>query len=675
MPNKWNPYQPIDTVIFFAGPGGYAFTDIHVANFKKSLETHIQNVLVIGDGKRDLKVNDIAVAKKLLLAEQAAGKKCLFMIYTHSSFNSLNQHTLHFSDSLNFPSKLFIKQLIKDCSDNSLDFFIFSCHGAALLKKLALSNNHGDIVALSPATDFVSLSVVNDFMCHLTDIRKKGLFIHTIQDLLALYLVKLSVKIPPAMLTQDNRLIELNEKFLIGTAEQITPFVSNFFKPSLVQKSLNAIRNSAVITIDIYSCVLFINAVLNDVISIERSKHLCQSVMLQQELFFKPYISEDAEFDLDSKAVFIHDKTSQIGVLPQENLNNSFSSYKPTEITKRLYKAATHFNQALFTKGRTQNLLLILTGTTGIGKTHLAIATLNNAKEKGLPTYFVAYSTYTNLNYEERREFQEKLEKNPGLLVIDDFNTIADSKFVTFIKTINQSTKNSILITSNQSLSEIRSSLPFSDNIVVCEDNEDITQRKPWWLNIPKLHLTKGLMPKDKSCGLLLEKNPIDLTQVAADLLSNRARAGLPSIKIKIAGSPWSGSLFNMKELYFNFKEEDHIDLLVIKVTTIFECSQLLNVIESAWELNRKIVIVCNDESHYKELLKSQLNINSNKEKLKGRLDSMLLTPSILATLVSSTVPKPGMDMTLAQLQMQKLLKELVESEEHKHTPVVASMD
>ncbi|BCA96264.1 hypothetical protein TUM19329_26250 [Legionella antarctica] len=111
-------------------------------------------------------------------------------------------------------------------------------------------------------------------------------------------------------------------------------------------------------------------------------------------------------------------------------------------------------------------------------------------------------------------------------------------------------------------------------------------------------------------------------------------------MNIKIAGNPFDSKInrYVMAEMHFKFKENDSLDMLIIKVTNADECDQLLKVAGSVWELNKKIIVVCPDEAAFLNLLESRLYFVSDKERLRARLGMMLLTPSILKALPASTI-------------------------------------
>jgi DNA replication protein DnaC len=315
---------------------------------------------------------------------------------------------------------------------------------------------------------------VDAFIRRLMDIRAKGVILQLTQDLLAIYLSTLTARIPPLVFNEDKELIQLSEFVAITEEKELSAVAEYFFKSSLVEETISAIKAGRYIPFKLYPCALFLCAITNGAIS-QNLLHL--KTAPNQEEFFKRYLPEEGDrirFS-DHKS---QEKTILFGVIPPENKGNTFSSYRPTEKTKRLFDATVNFTQALFSKNKDKNLILILSGTPGIGKTHLVLAAINEARQNGISTYYITYGAFSSASYKEKEQLKEKIQKNPGLLVIDDCNKKAfDDDFTKFVTTLYKTSNTSILITSNESLGNIRSQLPFGDNIVVCEDNIDVTQR------------------------------------------------------------------------------------------------------------------------------------------------------------------------------------------------------
>lgn len=634
--------QPFDSVLIFAGPGGIAFGVTTIENLKKALESHGKTVVVVGDGQRDLKIEDITTARSILKMEQNLNKKFQLMIYTHGHIDSYGGHILKFSDSLDCPSSRFIEELLYDYTGCPMDIVTFSCHGGALLNELKLSKTKiGYAVALSPGNEVVSGLVVDAFVRKIMDIGNRGISVQMTQDLLILYLAVLSIRTPPQVLTDDKKLISLSEHITINIndEEEVTKLASCFFNRSIVEKTIKKIRDHSNLPAELCPCAYFLYAVTHHAVRLNETSPLLELINPpKQEDFFKSYLSSEQLLNMDDSMVLAHlvpRQLIQLGAVPPENEGNTFTTYKHTEKTKRLYDATFNFTKALFAHKRDKNLILILTGTPGIGKTHLAMAALNEAQSKGVPTYYITYAAFSSASYGEKKRLEKTMKENPGLLVLDDCNRgNYDRDFNEFIKTIHEKSRTSILMTSNESLGGIRNNFPFGEHIVVCEDNEDISQRKPWWSSCD-LPISVATMPSNRCCGMLIVQEKIDLNEIKKNIDFTRKIASLTPLSIRIAGNPLdrTGQRYNQEELRFTFNEGDKLDAVIIKVITDDECDQLLRIVGSAWEFNRKIIVACSNELQFQELLKSRLYFQPDKERLKARLEMFLLTPSILSEL------------------------------------------
>lgn len=161
----------------------------------------------------------------------------------------------------------------------------------------------------------------------------------------------------------------------------------------------------------------------------------CQDCMAEDPLGARPeevkYWNEKAEENREQQNERIRQQIISNSDLPSENLNNTFQNFiMQNDDHQKIYAY-------LFELLDGHHKSVLLYGTTGVGKTHLAAATINEAARRGIGCKYTKESTILN---EIKAAFStnfveaviQKYSRYP-LLVIDEIDKAPESEFNTGI--------------------------------------------------------------------------------------------------------------------------------------------------------------------------------------------------------------------------------------------------
>jgi len=314
---------------------------------------------------------------------------------------------------------------------------------------------------------------------------------------------------------------------------------------------------------------------------------------------------------------------------PKESENNTFENYiiknkQQEDLFTLSQKFANKVSNHTYMNGP---YFFAISGSPGVGKTHLSVAISKYVSSRGKNVIFINSATisdiYQSSGGKSMDDFFSKWTQNQDLIIIDDINTIYGISAIFFEKAFNYCLINgkSLLITSNIKINElfnINIPLHFNDkSLLIYNSTISLGYRKPWTENILNLkNPINDLLQYsgNQGAGIVIE-GPNDREQFALldSLYINKFNSDL---KIRYTKEPYKiqdKTWPTVYDLYVHDAPEYNI--VITKVFNSNEAQQLLHLIHNTHNYNLKLFIYIESNDKFRNLINSEINSYSFEEK------------------------------------------------------------
>jgi len=304
----------------------------------------------------------------------------------------------------------------------------------------------------------------------------------------------------------------------------------------------------------------------------------------------------------------------------KENNKSTFETFIiKTDFQKYIYGCMRKFATKIFNKNKDEPLCIIMTGTPGIGKTHLTISTAKFVSSYGKKVLFIGeydirltYDTikHTIINYD--------------LICYDDVNNQYDVKSQEFISLLLKNmimNGKSLILTSNMPISNIYDLMdrylpynyPYVKNCLVINNINSISFRSPN-LIIPKelkptdkINLLKANMDKLVSFGIVCETKQPDVILLLCKDILNTYKIYLITLDCKI----------DYKNIIINND--------IIIYTDSGDISIFYYFLELIFDYGKKVIIITQNKLKFKQDILQQINFRKETtEKITSRIKVIL---------------------------------------------------
>lgn len=208
------PEKP--TILLISGPGGDAFGEEEVKLATENFTKAGANVLVVGDGKRDVSLEEV-----IKTATKIQGEMTVFL-NAHGVVRN-GEHHVGLTDEHNTPSNDIFKQLAKARNGKPFDIFMTSCHGGAAQQSANKLLPKGSVlVDLAPGDQTVAGHDVKAFLKTVAENKSLASNLRG-EHLLNDYLMSdLKNRIPPSLTVAGEGTYNLEGIFKARIGEQFS---------------------------------------------------------------------------------------------------------------------------------------------------------------------------------------------------------------------------------------------------------------------------------------------------------------------------------------------------------------------------------------------------------------------------------------------------------------------
>jgi len=334
-----------------------------------------------------------------------------------------------------------------------------------------------------------------------------------------------------------------------------------------------------------------------------------------------------------------------------ENMDSRFNNFKQeTQLQKKIFELMTNFALKVVTKTTEYGPIgFILSGSPGIGKTHLSVACAKIVSKYNKKVTFVDDAWLNYANTQDKMNDFKHLFKDSDLIIIDDINS-KYSGGVIFLKQVLEYVilkSKSILYTGNQVISVIQENLPilysydhpFAKNFLSLNLLVDKSSRIPWTVelgikNINELSNEKKMIALNTYKGHNSAGIIINLKISESDLITEYNRNTGNTEPIRIVRDWISEQNFqkyknyekNEQKLFeegFTGNVDDLINfkIIIMNIYNYSTAEQLIRILPRLHDNSIKIIVI-SDFLNFKKLLDEQLLIldKSLKPRLTERL-------------------------------------------------------
>lgn len=380
---------------------------------------------------------------------------------------------------------------------------------------------------------------------------------------------------------------------------------------------------------------------------------------------FKAYITDKAEYF--PLSLPWHSAPEQALPLPttrevrtiapfsSETKYKDFSNYEAkTELQRKLVSAAKKFTHTVVNRKEKHPVGFIMTGSPGIGKTHLSVAIAKMAAKYGANVCFFDGDSIADECRKPPENMQKLLDEwipAADLVVLDDINCEFGINSEFLKKAIEHSIQNNkaILFSSNEHIN-IKKHLPFYigydnplvDNFLVLSNLKGASQRKAWrkeQVDIAKMQTLEKIQILAKHDGSIpaavaIEEQIINLEGVKKSFLM---KSTIAPEKVKVVGAPhkvviepydfFSKPKTVLSSDYF-MDDADKYEVFIMQVTNESQCNQLLNIITKLYNGSKKLIVIINNQQQFNQMINNKLSsyyFRDDKQKLTDRLEKMFL--------------------------------------------------
>jgi hypothetical protein len=307
---------------------------------------------------------------------------------------------------------------------------------------------------------------------------------------------------------------------------------------------------------------------------------------------------------------------------PKESEKNTFENYI---VRNEQHKELFNLSQKFANKVSSQTYMygpyfFAISGSPGVGKTHLSVAISKYVSSHGKNIIFINSSTisdiYQSSGGKSMDEFFSKWTQNPDLIIIDDINTIYGIEDMFFEKAFKYCLINgkSLLITSNikiNKLFNINIPLYFNDkSLLIYNSTISLGYRTPWTENILNLkNPINDLLQYsgNQGAGIVIEgANDREQFALLDSLYINEFNRDLKirytKEPMKIQDKTWT----TVYDLYVHDAPEYNI--VITKVFNSNEAEQLLHLIHNTHNYNLKLFIYIESNDKFRNLINTKIN-------------------------------------------------------------------
>jgi len=331
-----------------------------------------------------------------------------------------------------------------------------------------------------------------------------------------------------------------------------------------------------------------------------------------------------------------------------ESANSDFDNYKISNSEQqKLYTMCKKFAFGVSTMDKQSGPIgLIMSGTPGIGKTHLSVSIAKFVSSHGKKILYVD-EKYISDHYQKsggRFNIFYDWFRDIDLIIIDDINANLGIGFDFFKQAIEYVISNSkaILLSSNIKFFGLSDSLPeyisyddpIADNFIFMQDIEIKSYRIPWTKNLIN-ETVQSLCEYDKKhpAGILVfsksdnRKNNLEQYQ---KLYLDCIQSKKITQHIKLVEDPYLNQ--RVHDLYV--LDADNYDICIINVYNKDDAEQLLNLIIKMHDKAGKIIVITSSLDNFRQLINDVLTptswLESDKKfpRIKDRFKNMF--PGIL---------------------------------------------
>lgn len=320
-----------------------------------------------------------------------------------------------------------------------------------------------------------------------------------------------------------------------------------------------------------------------------------------------------------------------------ETKGKDFSNYIiQTDTQRKMLSIVKKFTQAVVNRKENQPIGLVLSGSPGIGKTHLCVAAAKYSAQSGVDVLFIdedsIENTYQKLSSTTSDEHMDRLFEawigKSDLIVFDNasneygIGNLFLKRSIEYILKYNKA----LLICSNHPVN-IKKNIPFyigynhplADNFRVVGGLEGLSYRKKWWHNTEEANTTAKLPAAkkikllqqyqgDECAGIIIQDDKFSLEEIKKQFLDNTHT----SHKVKIIAHSFI-SVLNNKAMNNSVFDDNEYDAFIIRVTKASECEYFLKLIPQLYNKSKKVIVATNCQENLGRTLQ-ELLISSYKK-------------------------------------------------------------
>ncbi|MBO9480990.1 ATP-binding protein [Salinisphaera sp. G21_0] len=347
---------------------------------------------------------------------------------------------------------------------------------------------------------------------------------------------------------------------------------------------------------------------------------------------------------------------------PAENFVADLDQFKPASPQQeRMKETALRFTHAVINnQGKALDkkpMGLFLTGSPGLGKTHLCVAVARKAADYGVNTLYIdiekAGALFQELGGDQaqwHREIDEMLARK-DLVVIDDANGgfFSDELLAKTMKHV--MTENTAIMVSSNHHIPVKDATPgFIDpfagkahNFVYLNDLQGDSCRTQWWLS-PEVRAAEALSQLGqyqgcKAAGVITE-NAVSIDDIARIL-------SIEVDQIRRVAPPCLPGTYRKSHDYYlsDLSKTQHQAVFMACDESVYsrdKIEQFLNVIQKVHDEGLKLVVKTSNRLLFLEkvlvFLKTNSNVKKDKLRITDRLEHMF--PGFSETGLQAIVPK-----------------------------------
>ncbi len=158
--------EPIKNVLIIAGPGGMASDKNDIELLRKQLEDKGAKVFLVGDGERDISIDEIIAEVKNINGD-------FTVFFSAHGENKDGHHSTFLSDAPTRTSEIFTK--IEEVSPYRKDYFLIQCYGGSAIQDCKDIIKYGsNIVTLTTGSETNTSAYIKDFYRTLSESKVLG---------------------------------------------------------------------------------------------------------------------------------------------------------------------------------------------------------------------------------------------------------------------------------------------------------------------------------------------------------------------------------------------------------------------------------------------------------------------------------------------------------------------